>query len=120
MDSKFSHLAWKQTDRKKGGIGDIKYPLISDITKKIAGDYGVLLDDGVALRGTFLIDPKGIIRQATVNDLPVGRNINEALRLIRAFQYTDKHGEVCPANWDEGAKTMVPDPKKSQDYFSTV
>lgn len=120
IDSKFSHLAWKQTDRKKGGIGDIKYPLISDITKQIASDYGVLFDNSVALRGTFIIDPKGIIRQATVNDLPVGRNINEAIRLIKAFQYTDKHGEVCPANWDEGSKTMVPDPEKSKDYFSSV
>lgn len=121
VDSPFVHLAWKRTERKEGGIGDIKYPLIADLTKQIARDYGVLLEDqGVALRGTFLIDPKGVIRQATVNDLPVGRNIDEAIRLIKAFQFADKHGEVCPANWDEGKQTMVPDPDKSKEYFSKV
>ncbi|MCP5502923.1 MAG: peroxiredoxin [Leptospiraceae bacterium] len=120
IDSEFSHLAWKNTPRKQGGIGDIKYPLIADITKKISADFGVLTEGGVALRGTFLIDPKGVIRQATVNDLPVGRNINEAIRLIKAFQYVEKHGEVCPANWEEGGKTMVAEPEKSKEYFSAV
>lgn len=120
IDSTFSHLAWKNTARKDGGIGDIKYPLISDITKSIARDYGVLLDDGIALRGTFIIDPKGIIRQATVNDLPVGRNIDEAIRLVKAFQFAEKHGEVCPANWNEGSKTMKADVEKSKEYFSAV
>lgn len=124
IDSKFSHLAWKQKPRKEGGIGDIKYPLVADITKQISRDFGVLIesgdDAGVALRGTFIIDPKGIIRQATVNDLPVGRNIDEAIRLIKAFQYNEKHGEVCPANWTEGAKTMAPDVNKSKEYFSAV
>jgi alkyl hydroperoxide reductase subunit AhpC len=120
IDSEFSHLAWKNTPRKTGGIGNIKYPLIADKTKEIARNFGVLLDDGVALRGTFIIDPNGVIRQATVNDLPVGRNIDEALRLIKAFQFVEKHGEVCPANWDEGKKTMKADPKGSQEYFSSV
>jgi alkyl hydroperoxide reductase subunit AhpC len=120
IDSKFSHLAWKKTSRKEGGIGDIKYPLVSDITKQISRDFGVLLDSGVALRGTFIIDPQGIIRQATVNDLPVGRNIEEALRLVKAFQFNEKHGEVCPANWTEGAKTMTPDVNKSKEYFHSV
>lgn len=120
IDSKFSHLAWKKTSRKEGGIGDIKYPLIADITKQIARDFGILLDGGVALRGTFIIDPKGIIRQATINDLPVGRNIDETIRLVKAFQFTDKHGEVCPANWNEGKKTMKPDVEKSKEYFSAV
>ena len=120
IDSKFSHLAWKKTSRKEGGIGDIKYPLVSDITKQISRDFGVLLDSGVALRGTFIIDPQGIIRQATVNDLPVGRNIDEALRLVKAFQFNEKHGEVCPANWTEGAKTMTPDVNKSKEYFHSV
>ncbi|MCE9499706.1 MAG: peroxiredoxin [Leptospira sp.] len=120
IDSEFSHLAWKNTARKDGGIGEIKYPLISDITKQISRDYGVLLDSGVALRGTFIIDPKGIIRQATVNDLPVGRNIDEAIRLLKAFQFNEKHGEVCPANWTEGAKTMTPDTAKSKEYFASV
>jgi alkyl hydroperoxide reductase subunit AhpC len=124
IDSKFSHLAWKQKARKEGGIGDIKYPLVADITKQISRDFGVLIDSGddagVALRGTFIIDPKGIIRQATVNDLPVGRNIDEAIRLVKAFQFNEKHGEVCPANWTEGAKTMSPDVVKSKEYFSAV
>lgn len=120
IDSEFSHLAWKKTPRKQGGIGEIQYPLIADVTKTISRNFGVLLDDGIALRGTFIIDPNGVIRQATVNDLPVGRNIDEALRLIRAFQFVEKHGEVCPANWDEGKKTMKADPKGSQEYFGAV
>jgi alkyl hydroperoxide reductase subunit AhpC len=120
IDSKFSHLAWKKTSRKDGGIGEIKYPLVSDITKQISKDFGVLLDSGVALRGTFIIDPQGIIRQATVNDLPVGRNIDEAIRLLKAFQFNEKHGEVCPANWNDGAKTMTPDVNKSKEYFASV
>ncbi|EPG64449.1 peroxiredoxin [Leptospira wolffii] len=120
VDSAFTHLAWKNTPRKQGGLGEIKYPLIADITKSIARDYGVLTEGGVALRGTFIIDPTGTIRQATINDLPVGRNIDEAIRLVKAFQYVEKHGEVCPANWDEGKKTMKADPEKSKEYFSSV
>ncbi|MFB5652655.1 peroxiredoxin [Leptospira wolffii] len=120
VDSAFTHLAWKNTPRKQGGLGEIKYPLIADITKSIARDYGVLTEGGVALRGTFIIDPSGTIRQATINDLPVGRNIDEAIRLVKAFQYVEKHGEVCPANWDEGKKTMKADPEKSKEYFSSV
>ncbi|MCZ8341845.1 MAG: peroxiredoxin [Leptospira sp.] len=124
IDSEFSHLAWKKTPRKEGGIGEIKYPLIADKTKEIAKSFGVLIesgpDAGVALRGTFIIDPNGIIRQATVNDLPVGRNIQEAIRLIQAFQFVEKHGEVCPANWSEGKKTMKADPTGSKAYFSSV
>lgn len=120
VDSVYTHLAWKQTPRKQGGIGDIRYPLVADLTKKIASDYGVLTEGGVALRGTFIIDPKGVVRQATINDLPVGRNIDEAIRLVKAFQYTDIHGEVCPANWHEGDKTMVADPVKSKEYFASV
>jgi alkyl hydroperoxide reductase subunit AhpC len=120
IDSEYSHLAWKKTSRKEGGIGDVKYPLVADVTKEISKSFGVLLDTGVALRGTFIIDPAGVIRQATVNDLPVGRNIDEAIRLIKAFQFADKHGEVCPANWDEGKKTMKADPKGSKEYFNAV
>jgi alkyl hydroperoxide reductase subunit AhpC len=120
IDSEYSHLAWKKTSRKEGGIGDVKYPLVADVTKEISKSFGVLLDTGVALRGTFIIDPAGVIRQATINDLPVGRNIDEAIRLIKAFQFADKHGEVCPANWDEGKKTMKADPKGSKEYFNAV
>lgn len=95
-------------------------PLLSDLTKSISKDYGVLLEDkGLALRGSFLIDPKGVVRQMTINDLPVGRSVDESIRLLKAFQFTDKHGEVCPANWNEGKETMRPDPKGSLDYFKS-
>ena len=95
--------------------------MLADLTKKISSDYGVLLEnEGISLRGLFIIDPKSIVRQITINDLPVGRNVDEVLRLIRAFQFTDQHGEVCPANWDgkKNAETMKPDPKGSKEYFS--
>lgn len=121
VDSKFSHLAWINTPRKEGGLGEMKIPIISDLTKSISRDYGVLLEnDGVALRGTFIIDPKGILRQITINDLPVGRNVDETLRLLEATQFADKHGEVCPAGWQKGGKTMIPDVDKSKDYFGAV
>ncbi|XP_020600978.1 peroxiredoxin-1-like isoform X1 [Orbicella faveolata] len=119
VDSEFSHLAWTNVARKKGGLGQMNIPLLSDITKQISKDYGVLLEDqGVALRGLFVIDDKGILRQITMNDLPVGRSVDEVLRLVQAFQFTDKHGEVCPAGWRPGSDTIVPDSKKSGDYFS--
>ena len=114
MDSKFSHLAWSKMPRNKGGLGGCSYPLVADITKAISKDYGVLIEEGddagVALRGLFIISPEGKLRQITVNDLPVGRSVDEVLRLVTAFQYTDEHGEVCPANWKPGAKTMIDDP----------
>ncbi|KAH9522512.1 peroxiredoxin-2 [Dermatophagoides farinae] len=116
VDSHFSHLAWCNTPRKQGGLGDMKMPIIADLTKKISGDYGVLLPEaGVALRGLFIIDTKGIVRQITINDLPVGRSVDETLRLIKAFQYTDKHGEVCPANWQPDRPTI--DPRNAREYF---
>lgn len=118
VDSQYTHLAWVNTERAKGGLGQVNFPLIADLNKKIAKKYDVLLKGGVALRGLFLIDPKGIVRHATVNDLPVGRNVDEALRVIKAFQYVEEHGEVCPANWTEGSDTMKPDPVGSQEYFS--
>ena len=120
VDSQFTHLAWTQLERKKGGLGRVNFPLVSDLDKSIARAYGVLLDQGIALRGLFLIDPHGTIRHATVNDLPVGRSVDETLRVIKAFQFADKHGEVCPANWKPGDKTMKADPVGSQDYFKTV
>jgi len=119
VDSQFSHLAWTNVSPKKGGLGKMEIPLLSDITKQISRDYGVLLEDqGVSLRGLFIIDDKGILRQITVNDLPVGRSVDETLRLVQAFQYTDKHGEVCPAGWRPGSDTIVPEPKKSEAYFN--
>jgi peroxiredoxin (alkyl hydroperoxide reductase subunit C) len=108
VDSKFSHFAWRETAVDKGGIGRISYPLIADLNKQISRDYGVLLDEAVALRGTFLIDKNGVVRHATLNDLPLGRNVDETLRLVDALQHTEKHGEVCPAGWEKGATAMTP------------
>jgi len=117
VDSVFSHLAWTQQERKEGGLGEIEYPILSDINKKIAQDYEVLTEEGVALRGLFLIDDKNVIQHSTINNLSVGRNVQEALRLLKAYQHTAEHGEVCPANWQEGSDTMKPDPKGSKTWF---
>jgi alkyl hydroperoxide reductase subunit AhpC len=120
-DSEFSHLAWINSPRKQGGLGEVNIPLLADKTKSIARDYGVLLEDaGVTLRGLFIIDPKGIVRQITINDLPVGRSVDEVLRLVEAFKYTDEHGEVCPAGWNKGDKTIKPSVKDSKEYFSAA
>jgi len=119
-DSHFSHLAWINLKRKEGGLGDLKYPLLSDFQKDISKDYDVLIDGaGIALRGTFLIDPNGVLRQMSVNDLPVGRSVDEYLRLIKAFQFVEKNGEVCPANWDPKSNpdTIKPSPEASKEYF---
>jgi len=118
-DSHFSHLAWTNTPRKQGGLGEMKIPLLADKSMKIARDYGVLLEEaGVTFRGLFIIDPTGKLRQMTVNDLPVGRSVDETLRLVQAFQYTDKHGEVCPAGWKPGADTIKPNVNDSKAYFN--
>uniref|UniRef100_A0A2M4A940 thioredoxin-dependent peroxiredoxin n=2 Tax=Anopheles triannulatus TaxID=58253 RepID=A0A2M4A940_9DIPT len=118
IDSHFTHLAWINTPRKEGGLGKINIPLVSDITHSIAKDYGVFLDDlGHTLRGLFIIDNRGILRQITMNDLPVGRSVDETLRLVQAFQYTDQHGEVCPAGWKPGQDTIVPNPEAKIKYF---
>ena len=119
-DSHFSHLAWRNTPRDQGGIGVTAYPLIADMNKQIARDYDVLLDDGIALRGLFLIDKEGIVRHQVVNDLPLGRSVDEALRMVQALQYTEKHGEVCPANWQEGSQTIKPTPDESKEYFGSA
>lgn len=115
IDSQFSHLAWIRTPRADGGLGGLKYPLVADLTKKISGDYGVLTDGGIALRGTFLIDKNGILRHALINDLPLGRNIDEAIRMIDALHFFEQHGEVCPANWKPGSMTI--DTKNAGKYF---
>jgi len=120
VDSHFSHLAWRGVPRNKGGIGEINYPLVSDLDKSIAHNYDVLLDGGIALRGLFLIDKAGIVRHQVVNDLPLGRSVEEALRVVKALQFNEEHGEVCPANWHEGDPTIKPDPKGSQEYFKKV
>ena len=122
VDSEFSHLAWMQTDRKEGGIGDIAYPLISDIKKEISSAYNVLDPDaGVALRGLFIIDREGIIQHATINNLSFGRSVDETVRNLKAIQHVQANpDEVCPAGWEEGDKTMNPDPIKSKVYFSST
>jgi len=106
VDSKYTHLAWKNTAIDKGGIGQIKYPLIADLTKSIAKDYDVLFGDAVALRGTFILDQDLVVRHQLINDLPLGRNIDEALRMIDALQFFQQHGEVCPAGWNVGKEGM--------------
>jgi alkyl hydroperoxide reductase subunit AhpC len=121
VDSKFSHLAWAKTSRKEGGIGKLQFPLLADITKTIGRDYGVLLEDGgVTLRGLFLVNPEGTIQYQLVHDLGIGRNVEEVLRVLKALQETAKTGEVCPANWTPGKKTMKPDPVRSKEYFQNV
>jgi peroxiredoxin (alkyl hydroperoxide reductase subunit C) len=119
IDSKFSHLAWKNTPVDKGGIGNIQYPLVSDLTKQISRDYGVLLEGaGIALRGTFLIDREGIVRHAVVNDLGLGRSIDEALRVLNALRHHEEYGEVCPVNWNKGKEAMKPTNEGVADYLS--
>ena len=118
VDSQFSHFAWRETPVEKGGIGKVGYPLVADLTKQIAKDYDVLLDSGVALRGSFLIDKDGTIRHAVINDLPLGRNIDEMIRMVDAMLFTNEHGEVCPANWEKGKEGMKPDPKGVAEYLA--
>ena len=118
VDSQFSHFAWRETPVDKGGIGRVGYPLVADLTKQIAKDYDVLLDSGVALRGSFLIDKDGTIRHAVINDLPLGRNIDEMIRMVDAMLFTNEHGEVCPANWEKGKEGMKPDPKGVAEYLA--
>ena len=118
VDSEYSHLAWTQQPKESGGLGPMNIPILADITKNISRAYGVLIEDqGIALRGLFIIDPKGILRQATVNDLPIGRSVDETLRLVQALQYHEEHGEVCPANWKPGQDAMTADSKGLKKYF---
>jgi alkyl hydroperoxide reductase subunit AhpC len=118
IDSKFSHLAWRNQPRTEGGLGDLAYPLVADLNKSIARSYDVLFDDSIALRGLFLIDKQGIVRHQVVNDLPLGRSVDEALRMVQALQYFEKNGEVCPANWREGSRTIKPTVAESKKFFS--
>ncbi len=118
VDSHFSHLAWLDTPREKGGIKGVAYPLVSDMNKTISKDYDVLFeDDGIAYRGLFLIDRDQVVRHQVVNDFPLGRSVDEVLRMIDALQFTEEHGEVCPANWSAGEKSMKPDRDGLEEYF---
>lgn len=118
IDSKFTHLAWKNTKVEDGGIGQVQFPMVADLNKQISRDYGVLLNDVVALRGLFLIDPKGTVRHCVINDLPLGRSVDEALRMLDALQFTDTHGEVCPANWKQGDEAMKPTAEGVASYLA--
>jgi peroxiredoxin 2/4 len=119
VDSPYTHWAWRNMPRREGGIGKIGYPLVSDLTKKIAKDYGVLLEEaGVALRGLFLIDKSGVVRHAVINDLPLGRSVDEAMRMLDALQFIEVHGEVCPANWHAGDEAMKPTPEGVAAYLA--
>lgn len=124
IDSHFSHKEWANKPRNQGGLNPMNIPMLADISQTISARYGVRINDeldqmqGVSLRGTFIIDPSGTLRHISVNDLPVGRNPDEVLRLLKAFQYADKHGEVCPASWTEGKKTIhVKDPEKVKEFW---
>lgn len=109
VDSHFTHFAWKETPVEKGGIGNVQFPMVADITKSIARDYDVLLNNAVAFRGTFLIDGNGNVRHQLINDLPLGRNVDEAIRMVDALQFFEEHGEVCPAGWERGDEGMKAD-----------
>jgi peroxiredoxin (alkyl hydroperoxide reductase subunit C) len=121
VDSKFSHLAWTEKKREEGGISGLQYPLIEDLKKEIAASFQVLADGGaVALRGLFVIDPDGVVQHATINNLGVGRSVDETLRVLQAFQYVAEHGEVCPAGWKPGDKSMKAGWNESKEYFATA
>ncbi|MDR3392945.1 MAG: peroxiredoxin [Sulfuriferula sp.] len=118
IDSQFTHLAWKNTPINKGGIGQVKYTMVADIKHEIAKAYDVELDGSVALRGSFLIDRSGVVRHQVVNDLPLGRDIDEMLRVIDALQFTEEHGEVCPAGWKKGDEGMGASPEGVAKYLA--
>ncbi len=118
IDSHFSHLAWLNTPKSKGGIAGVSYPIVSDLNKTISKDYDVLVEGaGIAYRGLFLLDKDHIVRHQVVNDLPLGRNVTETLRMVDALQFTEKHGEVCPANWNQGDKSMKPTQDGLEEFF---
>ena len=118
VDSPYTHAAWRQTAVPDGGIGEIRFPLVSDMSRQIARSYGVLFNEEVALRGLFLLDRKGVVRHAVVNDQALGRSVDEALRMLDAVRFHDEHGEVCPANWSKGKQGMKPTAEGVVDYLS--
>ena len=118
VDSHYTHLAWKNTPVEKGGLGQVKYPMVADLTKNIARSYDVLWEESVALRGSFLIDRQGIVRHQVVNDLPLGRNIDEMIRMVDALQFFEEHGEVCPAGWEKGKPAMKASPEGVAEFLA--
>jgi peroxiredoxin (alkyl hydroperoxide reductase subunit C) len=119
VDSQFTHLAWKSTPVEKGGLRQVRFPLVADLSKSIARDYDVLVGDAVALRGTFLIDKNGVVQHQVVNNLGLGRNIDEAIRMVDALQFTEKHGEVCPAGWNKGKAGMKASTAGVAEYLAS-
>ncbi len=119
VDSAYTHLAWKNTAIGDGGIGPVRFPVVADLSKSISRSYGVLLNESVALRGTFLIDRKGVIRHMVVNDLPLGRNIDEAIRMVDALHFHEEHGEVCPAGWQKGESAIKASEDGIRDFLKT-
>lgn len=118
VDSKYTHLAWKNTNIEDGGIGQVQFPMVADLNKEITRSYGIEHPASVALRGLFLIDPTGTVRHCVINDLPLGRSVDEALRMLDALQFTDTHGEVCPANWKQGDEAMKPTAEGVASYLA--
>jgi peroxiredoxin (alkyl hydroperoxide reductase subunit C) len=118
VDSPFTHFAWKNTPVENGGIGNIQYPLVADLNKEIARQYGILFNESIALRGLFLIDKEGVVRHSVINDLPLGRSVDEALRMLDALDFHEENGEVCPANWQEGDEAMTPTAEGVADYLA--
>lgn len=116
-DNEYSHFAWRETEVKKGGIGRVQFPLVADLTKQIARDFDVLFGEAVALRGSFLLDKDGTIRHAVINDFPLGRNIDEMIRMVDTMLFTNEHGEVCPAGWHKGDKAMKASTQGVADYL---
>ena len=119
VDSQFSHWAWRNTPLDQGGIGEVGYPLVADLSKQIARDYGVLFGEAVALRGLFLIDKAGVVRHSVINDLPIGRSVSEAIRTLDALRFHEQHGDVCPANWEEGEDAMNPSAEGVASYLAS-
>jgi peroxiredoxin (alkyl hydroperoxide reductase subunit C) len=118
IDSHHTHLAWKNTPVDNGGVGNLQYPMVADVTKEISTAYDVLLGGGMALRGSFLIDKDGTVRHAVINDLPLGRNIDEMLRMVDAMLYTNEHGEVCPAGWNKEKPAMKANKEGVASYLA--
>nr|YP_009397867.1 2-Cys peroxiredoxin [Sonderella linearis]ARW67053.1 2-Cys peroxiredoxin [Sonderella linearis] len=121
VDSEYCHLAWLQLDRESGGVGELKYPLISDLNKEISSSYNVLNSDGKSLRGLFIIDKEGLIQHSLINNLDFGRSVDEAIRTLQAIQYVQTHvDEVCPANWQPGKSTIKSNPSGAKEYFKSI
>lgn len=118
IDSQFTHAAWRNTPVDKGGIGEVDFPMVADVKREIASSFGILHDAGIALRASFLIDKDGIVQHQVANNLPLGRNVDEMLRIVDALQFTEEHGEVCPAGWNKGDTGMDPNTKGVASYLA--